>query len=59
MDVLNTLALVEHQIKDFCEHARTNHFGCHAVATLNGTFNLADRDPVVPVGSFDQDTASL
>ena len=36
VNILNTQALVENQIKDFRENAHTHYFGCLAVPTLSG-----------------------
>ena len=58
IDILNTLALVENQIKDFYEHAQTHHFSCHGRTNFQWYRNLADRHPSVPVNSTSHDSAA-
>ena len=50
---LNTLAFVENQIKDFCEHAHTCYFGCHGRTSFPRYRNFADCHPSVPVDPFE------
>ena len=58
VNVLNTQALVDHEIKDFSENTHTHYFGCRGRTSSQWHRNSADRDPFVPVDTFDHDTAS-
>ena len=57
VNILNNQTLVEHQIEDFCENAHTHSSGCHGRTGTQWHRNSADRDPIVPVDTFDHDAA--
>ena len=47
-----------HRLIFFREDAHTHYFGCHGRADAPWHRNFADRDPSVPVHTFDHDAAS-